>query len=644
MHCGKGLTPGGKQGGNSPCGVESFQHQDRTEAFIPMFGHTLSGPMLARALTATPIDLFPPMEDRRAWDGVAPEDRQDLLDAAARYAAMPYPMLLATQYMAYVRDGGRRVFEQPYFERRRKLIAAMLHCCLTNTTEQLDDVVDGLWCICDESTWVVSAHNVNNIPGAPEREDRPLPDTEKPNIDLFAAQTAMVLSLVCRIMGNQLDQVTPMLRRRVRREIERRVLEPFMAHDDFWWMGFIRRDLNNWTPWIISNIMVTALSWMEDRPLLAELLSRALVMVDRWVDCIPEDGGCDEGAGYWDMAGGTLVDCLTLLEQATEGRITYWQEEKLGNILRFPARVQLYRGWFVNFADCDARPHLSGERLQTAGERLHDPELIAMGNGMRGRPWEQVEDVPHLTRLLMRLFHPEAVEALRSPRDKDEWLPQLQLRVREVKGFLLCCKGGHNGESHNHNDVGSFMLYVDGDPVMVDAGNMVYTAKTFSEERYTLWNTRSGYHNLPMIGGCEQLPGAQYAARDCRKLDNGLELDMAGAYGPEACVQKAKRFVSVAMGMLVLKDTIELTEARPVTWVFMLREKPELEPGMVHMGKVSMDFEEDMASALEEIPITDTRMAGSFPGSLWRLTLTAKPATSHQRIFMVERQPGRTAY
>ena len=119
---------------------------------------------------------------------------------------------------------------------------------------------------------------------------------------------------------------------------------------------------------------------------------------------------------------------------------------------------------------------------------------------------------------------------------------------------------------------------------------------------------------------------------------------MAGAYGPEACVQKAKRFVSVAMGMLVLKDTIELTEARPVTWVFMLREKPELEPGMVHMGKVSMDFEEDMASALEEIPITDTRMAGSFPGSLWRLTLTAKPATSHQRIFMVERQPGRTAY
>ena len=61
-----------------------------------MFGHTLNGPMLAQALTAMPMDLFPPMGDRGAWTNVAPEDRQDLLNAAARYAAMPYPMLLAT--------------------------------------------------------------------------------------------------------------------------------------------------------------------------------------------------------------------------------------------------------------------------------------------------------------------------------------------------------------------------------------------------------------------------------------------------------------------------------------------------------------------------------------------------------------------
>ena len=602
-----------------------------------MFGHTLTGPMLERALTVTPIDLFPPMGDRGAWENVAPADRQDLLDAAARYAAMPYPMLLATQYMAILRNGSRRAFEQPYFERRRKLIAAMLHCCLTGATDQLDDVVDGLWCICDESSWVVSAHNVNAIPGAPDRKTRPLPDTEKPYVDLFAAQTAMVVSLVCRIMRDQLDQVTPMLRRRVRREVERRVLEPFMTHDDFWWMGFIRLDLNNWTPWIVSNVMATALCWMEDRPLLAELLSRALAMVDRWVDCIPEDGGCDEGAGYWNMAGGALVDCLTLLEQATAGRITYWQEVKLGNILRFPARVQLHNGWFVNFADCDARPQISGERLQIAGERLGDPALIAMGNGMRGRPWEQVEDVPQLTRLLMRLFHPAAKDTGLPARDKNEWLPQLQLRVQEVEGFLLCCKGGSNNESHNHNDVGSFMLYVDGDPVMVDAGNMVYTAKTFSEARYTLWNTRSGFHNLPLIGGCEQLAGPQYAARDCRKLDNGLELDMAGAYGPEACVTQAKRFVSVAMGMLTLEDNIRLTQAKPVTWVFMLRNKPELEPGLIHMGPVSMELEEDLTPTVEEIPITDTRMAGSYPGSLWRLTLTAKPDVCHHRVFLVER-------
>ncbi|MGN0779293.1 MAG: heparinase II/III family protein [Aristaeellaceae bacterium] len=603
-----------------------------------MFGHPLTAPMLRKVLVPTPMNLFPPMTDRAAWASVTPEDRQDLMDAAAIYRVQPYEMLLATQFMEFTRGGSRRAYEQPYFDRRRKLIAAMMHCCLTGTVAQLDDVVDGLWCICDESSWVISAHNVNNIPFAPSPKERPLPDVEKINIDLFSAQTAMVLALVCRIMGEQLDEVTPMLRRRVMREINRRVLEPFMTHDEYWWMGLIRHDLNNWTPWIISNIIATALSCISDPYQLSELLARALRMADCWVQVVPEDGGCDEGAGYWNMAGGALLDCLTLLEQATAGRVTYWQEEKLRNILRFPVKVRLHKGWFVNFADCDARPPISGERLQTAGERIGDAELIAAGNAMRDRPWARVEDVPHLTRLLMRVFHPAAKDIDFTPVDKDVWLPDLQVRIREVGGFLLCCKGGHNGESHNHNDVGSFMLYVDGDPVMIDAGNMVYTAKTFSPERYTLWHIRSDHHNVPIIGGCEQLAGEAYTATACQQLDNGMELGMARAYDPKAGVVKAKRLFSVAMDMLTLEDTIDTDEPQPVTWVFMLREKPDIEPGKIHMGKVSMDVDEDMTPAVEEIPITDARMANSYPGRLWRLTLTVKPDTHHHRSFIVKRR------
>ena len=92
----------------------------------------------------------------------------------------------------------------------------------------------------------------------------------------------------------------------------------------------------------------------------------------------------------------------------------------------------------------------------------------------------QLNDVPHLTRLMSLLFHPKTDDTETDTADRDIWLPDLQLRIYQQAGMILVAKGGHNGESHNHNDVGSFMLYVDGEPVILDAGNMTYTAKTFS--------------------------------------------------------------------------------------------------------------------------------------------------------------------
>ncbi len=121
----------------------------------------------------------------------------------------------------------------------------------------------------------------------------------------------------------------------------------------------------------------------------------------------------------------------------------------------------------------------------------------------------------------------------------------------------MCIKGGHNGESHNHNDVGSLMVYVDGHPLLVDAGNMVYTAKTFSDARYTLWNCRSMYHNVPLIGGFEQCAGAEYAARNFRTLLDGASLDMAGAYPAEAGVLSAIR------SALVTPDGVQLRTKSP---------------------------------------------------------------------------------
>ena len=496
-----------------------------------MFEDWLREHDLASSLVLPFRPLFPAFRDRERWEAILPEHREQLLRMAADWRGRPWGQCTASRFMAFVRDGSRAAYEEPYFGRRRKLIAAALGCCVSGDLAGLDDVIDGIWLICEETSWVISAHNGSSHEGMRPAAERPLPDITNPYIDLFAAQTAMILSIVCDLLGPELDAVTPLVRRRVALELERRILTPFMTRDDYWWMGFIRKDLCNWTPWIISNVMLTACYAVGDRLRLGDLLSRGCRMVDRWLDVMPQDGGCDEGAGYWNMAGGALLDCLDLLEHVSGGAMTFWQDEKLRNILSFPLRAQLPNGWYVNFADCDAHPSINGERLQRAGEVLGDDRLLSAGMAMRSDAESQIGDVPHLWRLMSLLFHAPHDAPATASVPRDVWLPDLQLRVYERQGMILVAKGGHNGESHNHNDVGSFMLYVDGEPVLVDAGNMTYTAKTFSDERYTLWNVRSLYLSQPIIGGCEQLPGREHRCDACERLEDGLLVSFPGAYG-----------------------------------------------------------------------------------------------------------------
>ena len=581
--------------------------------------------------------LYPPAEDRNAWDGIAPDDRQQLEALIAQYAPLPYPMRTATDFMAFVRSGSRQTDERPYFTRRRKLCAAVLNCCL-HPDAPLDDVIDGVWCICEESTWVISAHNINPLPDAPAATEYPLPRMDG-YIDLFAAQTGMILALTLHLLGERIQKEIPQLYQRILHELDCRILEPFLSHDDFWWMGSIRKDLNNWTPWIVSNILVCFfLHPTVGLDELSVVLERSCLYLDRWLRCIPKDGGCDEGTGYWNMAGGALLDCLEILETVTGGRLQVWQEEKIRNILLFPLKAEIGNGWFMNFADCDARPFLSGERLQLAGEKLHEPALTTLGVRTRGTLADQINDTPHLTRLLRMLFHPAAedAESAAAPEEEDVWLPDLQVRKVCRGGMTLCCKGGHNGESHNHNDVGSFMLYVDGEPQIVDAGNMVYTAKTFSDQRYTLWHTRSAYHNLPLINGQEQLPGSEHKAKAVKLLPDGLRLYICKAYQAEG-MKTLKREFHVSKSALTLHDTVNCLRPLPVTWVFMLRNRPEIQDGLILSGAVRLLIPEGMTAESEEIPITDPRMARNYPGSLWRLLVTAPAALQHSAVFTVEK-------
>ena len=241
-----------------------------------------------------------------------------------------------------------------------------------------------------------------------------------------------------------------------------------------------------------------------------------------------------------------------------------------------------------------------------------------------------------MKRVLCTLFDP--VPEAEEPKMPERMvLPDLQVFAWRRDGLYAAIKGGHNAESHNHNDVGTFIIYADGQPVVLDMGNKVYTAKTFGPERYTIDNTRAMNHNVPLIGGTEQRDGAQFRARDVSFDKTGARMDIAGAYPDEAGVLRLLRSFTVDEHGVTLRDRITLREAREVTWVFMLRNRPALAAGSADLGPLTLRFDPALTPQVEEMPVTDERMAKNYPGSLWRLTLTAAPDSELDRQFIITR-------
>ena len=581
---------------------------------------------------------FPRRQARDAWNAIPEEKRRQIL-AWADEAGQGYPMVTATQFLAFCRTGDRMAYEKPYFARRNRLMGAALGECLLDDGTYLDAVIDGLWCICEETTWVLSAHNGSDHPGRPPMNERPLPDANNPYVDLFAAQTAAALADILYLLEDKLNAVSPLIARRVRHEIDRRVITPFMDHDDFWWMGMIRKDVCNWTPWILSNVIDVLLLLERDGWRRSEGVTRAMRMLDSYLAVLPEDGGCDEGAGYFNMAGAALFDALESVYQATGGRVSFYDEPMIRRITAFPMHAHIAGEYFVNFADCDAKPKLDGQRIALFGRRTRQPDLERFGLWLEGqRTSVRPVDTPQMSRVLQSLFA-EKAQAEEPKGEPFATLPSLQVFAWRKGGLYAAMKGGHNGESHNHNDVGSFIVYADGEPEIIDVGNCVYTAQTFGPRRYELMNTRSMNHNVPLVGGNEQRAGRERRAADVFADENGARMELAGAYPEEAEIRSLVRTLSVSADALELTDDVTLEKEQPVTFVFMLRHQPTLEHGRAHFGKLGMAFDPSLDVHVEEIHVTDERMAGNFPGSVWRMTMTSGGAKEYHQKFVVRKAP-----
>jgi hypothetical protein len=569
---------------------------------------------------------WPSARDRAAWDAVlTPARREWILAKAEAAIANGWPALPASLYLDCARTGNRVRGEAVIFARRQHMAFVTLAFAATREPRWLDAALDALWALAEESTWCLPAHSGHH----PTSKHMGLPRHATPVVDLFAAETGAVIADALDLLREDLDALDAPVVPRLIHELQVRIVDPVTTIADWGWLD----GHNNWTPWIVANAGRVVLAHARDRAGLEQVVERFLGAGDRFLANYGPDGGCDEGIRYWGVAFGTLFLFLEHLHHASGGRIALFDHPQFAALGAFPVNAHLGGRWFLPFADNIGTGGVRRALGWRVGERLGLPGLQDIA-WLESRGFDAAAPAEpllpggngsSLQDLLWQLFWlPENPPRPAAPPPAERtWLPNLQVLVARSPGLVLAVKGGHNGENHNHNDVGCVHVLKGGLPVVIDPGVEAYSMRTFSAERYQIWCIRGSGHNAPVVNGHEQQTGKQHAAREVSAgCVDGIErfsADLAGCYAPAAGLRRAVRTVRFdrAAQRITVDDVVEGDGALDVVTTWYACEDPR-------GGRFTLTFPGATVD-IAEFPLEDALLRRSWRCErLWRVTATVR--------------------
>lgn len=465
---------------------------------------------------------------------------KDIHQTAERYRSEEITVLPWRLFKGFDTTGNRTAYEKTYFAHRGRLMTFALMAWLYHKSEDIVALEDIIWAICEEYTWCLPAHLY----------DKSLPEM---NIDLFAAETAFALSEILFMLEGHLS---PIVVQRAKKEIFRRVLMSYMDNPGSYnWENM----KNNWCAVCAGSIGIAGIYLIEDAEVLAQLISRLSPTLDRFIDSFEADGACLEGLSYFTYGVSFYVAFADLLKRRTVGGVDLLKSERFEKIATFQHKCYFPEGWTVSFSDANQKDQFrsgltsylmnrfdSVKRLPqnyTAGY-LSDP-CFRWCNGIRDLLWtvEQLEE--------------NTKEVVYDVLEHAQWMLCKQYSGHR---YGLAVKGKHNDEPHNHNDVGSFIFYKDGDCLLTDLGSGEYTKDYFGEGRYSIFCNSSFGHSVPIINGEGQKEGSQYGAKETVFESEGrMIMDISQAYGNTNLIKLIRDITFIEGEGIVLTDTFKVS-------------------------------------------------------------------------------------
>lgn len=259
------------------------------------------------------------------------------------------------------------------------------------------------------------------------------------------------------------------------------------------------------------------------------------------------DGGCVEGTLYWNYGLTAYLRLAHMLQTATGKDAGLLDTPELRRNYRFVETQLAGDGLFFTFND--TQPWLTGFAIcADLGCRFNQPLLLWLADYMAGQFAAGIgtasenarsDIVPYAFLWRCRLAAPKEFPGVPTVsyletmhwgvlRSDSSFRPKLVVGIKGQDGVLT---------HHAQADLGSFVVYANGEPVLIDPG---------------YFQSGADAHSLPLINGVG--PDARGKARITATWDRGMTLDATAAY--KSATRVRRHFDLVADQAVVVVDDI----------------------------------------------------------------------------------------
>ncbi|MBS6645416.1 MAG: heparinase II/III family protein [Clostridiaceae bacterium] len=450
--------------------------------------------------------------------------------AAAVYQDQEIKELPFSKYRIYFETGSRVEYEACYIEHRRRLNVYTAMALYSEDDCWINGLEDIIWAVCNEFTWAFPAHM---------KDEKNLHECSI-TIDLFSAETGLALSETCYLLSARLSTA---VRERVKNEVWRRLITPYTENN-------ITFHKDNWSA-VCAGCIGMAVMYLGAREEFALIEDKIMGSMEDFIGSYQEDGCCLEGALYWGYGFGYFCYFAEMLREYTGGKTDLFKRKKVKQIALFRQKVYLEKNVVVPFADA---PHNYSPHIGLMHFLAKEYEEVNVPDERYAAVFD--EDIRHRYADFIRDFYWYDPKLKKNEKDGGVSIfLQSQWHIKKMKDYSFAAKGGRNNEPHNHNDIGSFIIYSGGRFILDDLGWPEYDGDYFGEKRYDNLCASSAGHSVPVLGGAFQERGSGHKSVLLNACSDEFRLDITRAYQEGRCKSLIRSFVLENQGIR-LSDTI----------------------------------------------------------------------------------------